>query len=150
MQPRLRRHQRRNLQVRRVVATATPATARGPGRVREKPVFGSAQGKYQLPEPRTQVTDRAVCGALATHPSRRALACVLTVPRLPATRCGAAHPASSLGGCTPGVTAAMCGQSQLRARGGAVPTRPTPRLRPSAKPKAPGSAPRKSSRTTAR
>eukprot|EP00964_Phaeocystis_antarctica_P135874 scaffold100267_cov67-Phaeocystis_antarctica.AAC.1 len=46
--------------------------------------------------------------------------------------------------------AALCGESQLWPRGSAVATRPSQRLRPSAKPQAPGSAPRKSSRTTVR
>eukprot|EP00964_Phaeocystis_antarctica_P111875 scaffold76137_cov63-Phaeocystis_antarctica.AAC.1 len=51
--------------------------------------------------------------------------------------------------------AALCGESQLLlppggSGGRAVATRPSTRLRPSAKPQAPGSAPRKSSRTTAR
>ena len=114
---------------------------------------------------RAQGPGRAARGALATHPFC-ALACVLTVPPLPATRCGAAPIPSFQTGYPVGRTressvrrtptvasglTALCGESQLcLARGGAVATRPSPRPRPSAKPQAPGSAPSPRSGTAAR
>ena len=92
------------------------------------------------------------CACNASTPSR---ACVhADRAPLPATRCGAAPTSSFLSG-RPVCLAALCGESQLLlppggSRGGAVAKRPSTRLTPSAKPQAPGSAPRPSSRTTAR
>ena len=96
---------------------------------------------------RAQGPGRAARGALATHPLR---ACVRAdrAP-LPATRCAAAPTSTFRAGYAVGLIA-LCGQSQRWARGSAVATRPSQRLRPSAKPQAPGSAPSPRSRTAAR
>ena len=73
------------------------------------------------------------CACNASVPSR-ACVHVLTVPSLPATRCGAAHPPSFLSGSS----VSVWGESAVTTSGGggAVAKRPSPRLTSSAKPQA--------------
>ena len=73
--------------------------------------------------------------------------CMLTTP-LPAARCAAAPTSSSPQPGGPAGMAALCGGRPMRA-GRAHETRRSPRLRPSAKPQARGSAPLPSSQAAA-
>eukprot|EP00964_Phaeocystis_antarctica_P096391 scaffold62693_cov69-Phaeocystis_antarctica.AAC.2 len=74
---------------------------------------------------------------------------MLTAPP-PAARCGAAPTSSPLHPGHPDRVAALCGESQMWARGSAHIARPSPRPRRSAKPQTPGSAPPPSSCLAAR